>query len=217
MRVAHVNMSNHTHQCPGGFVEWNGNGRRLCTADSGSQGCFPHTFPLPGGPPYAHVCGRILAYQNRTPNAFFAHHVDRSLSIDEAYVDGISLTHGSSPRSHVWTFAAALDETLGHLSGCECSNSNVTETAEVPSFVGSHYFCDTGSRGSVTFRFYGGDPLWDGSGCGPESSCCSFNSPPWFYRQLATPTTDGLEMRVCRDSGVINEDTPFEVVELYVR
>lgn len=217
MRMAHVNMSNHTHQCPGGFVERNRDGRRTCVADSSEEGCFTHTFPLLAGPPYTHVCGRVLAYQDGTPNAFFAYQVDRQLGIDGTYVDGISLTHGSSPRSHVWTFAAALDETLGHLSACECSNSGATETVTVPPFVGGHYFCDTGSRGSVDFLFYGADPLWDGSGCGPQSSCCSFNGPPWFYRQLATPTSDGLEMRVCRDSGVVNEDIPFEVVELYVR
>ena len=31
-------------------------------------------------------------------------------TIDSNYVDGVSLTHGSNPRQHIWTFAAALDE-----------------------------------------------------------------------------------------------------------
>ena len=39
-----------------------------------------------------------------------------------------------------------------------------------------------------------GDPLWDGQGCGPTSSCCTFNSPPWFNVQLSSPTTDDIEM-----------------------
>ena len=42
------------------------------------------------------------------------------------------------------------------------------------------------------------DPLWDGKGCGPTNTCCSFNTPPWFVKGLASPTTDDLEMRVCR-------------------
>ena len=29
------------------------------------------------------------------------------LGIDRYYVDGISLTHGQSPRQHIWSFAGA--------------------------------------------------------------------------------------------------------------
>ena len=50
------------------------------------------------------------------------------------------------------------------------------------------------------------DPLWDGRGCILSNPCCSFNNPPWFYKQLPQPTTDDLEMRVCRDEDVGNED-----------
>ncbi len=57
------------------------------------------------------------------------------------------------------------------------------------------------------------DPLWDGAGCGPLSSCCSFNNPPWFYKQLATD--DNIEMRVCTTE--ICEDIAVEMVDIYVR
>ncbi len=33
-------------------------------------------------------------------------------SIDESYVDGLSITHGS-PRQHVWTFAASHGTEFG--------------------------------------------------------------------------------------------------------
>lgn len=216
MRVADLNMTDPAQQCPRGFAEINSGvaPTRLCTPDSNQAGCFSHTFPVTAR--YQHVCGKIIAYQDNTPNAFFPFHIRSSLTINDIYVDGISLTHGN-PRSHVWTFAAALDESLGHLSGCACSNVLADPTANLPPFMGQNYFCDTGSRNDVEFLFYADDPLWDGRGCGTDSSCCSFNDPPWFFRELVSATSDDLEMRVCRDSGRSNEDTPFEVVELYVR
>ena len=52
------------------------------------------------------------------------------------------------------------------------------------------------SEGLKTGFFYGDDPLWDGAGCGPQNTCCSFNTPPWFYRQ---PPLDDIEMRLYRN------------------
>jgi hypothetical protein len=216
MRVTNIDMRESAQQCPGSFVELvrDTEPNRLCTPSSSGEGCFSHTFPVTAS--YRHVCGRVIAYQDSTPNAFFGFHVRPSTTINDTYVDGISLTYGT-PRTHVWTFAAALDETTGHFSGCRCTNTNVDLTANIPPFVGNDYFCETGSREDVNFVFYAADPLWDGQGCGRNSTCCSFNNPPWFFRSLESATSDGLEMRVCRDSGSDNEDTPFEVVELYVR
>ena len=218
MRVAHVDMTNATHRCPGNFVELISEEapRRLCVPHSEAKGCFAHVFPVVG-PQFSSVCGKIIGYQNRTTNAFFPFFVDRSLTIDDVYLDGISLTHGSNPRLHIWTLAAALDETRGHSSGCRCSNILVNSSATVPNFVGDDYFCDTGSEEAVQFKFYPNDPLWDGEGCGDTNACCSFNNPPWFFRELASPTRDGIELRVCRDASTVNENIPFEVVELYVR
>ena len=59
---------------------------------------------------YNQVCGKIVAYQDKTPDAFRG----QQLSIESNYVDGISLTHGRSPRKHIWTFVAALDEVGVH-------------------------------------------------------------------------------------------------------
>ena len=217
MRAVLVNMTDPTHQCPDSYVELvrPTPPTRLCTPDSDNGGCFAHTFPV-SGPKYTHVCGRVIGYQDRTPNGFYPFQVAPSLGIDDLYVEGIVLTHGN-PRAHIWTFVGALDEETGHLSACECSNDLMSTAPNIPSFVGGDYFCDTGTRTTPGNEFYSNDPLWDGQGCGPRSSCCSLNSPPWFYKQLTSATDDGLEMRVCRDSGVTNENTPFELVELYVR
>lgn len=223
MRVAHINMTNSSHSCPPGkdFVEWTRPfpPRRLCIPNSNASGCFSHHFPVVAvGAGVSKICGRILSYQNGTPNAFYPSHVHSTRTIDDVYVDGVSLTHGRSTRSHIWTFAAALDETVGHLSGCECSNDLQLTSGSVPSFVGRDYFCSTASRGKVRFRFYAEDPLWDGKGCGPRNSCCLFNSPPWFTKDLTNfPAGGTIEMRVCRDAGSENENIPFQLVELYVK
>ena len=72
-----------------------------------------------------------------------------------------------------------------------------------------------GSFSTIEDRFEeGDDPLWDGAGCGPMSTCCA---PPWFYKQLPQPTTDDIEMRVCRDEDASNEDIAIEMVEIYIQ
>ncbi len=146
---------------------------------------------------FLRVCGKIKAYQFGHPDAF---RNDVS-NINGNYVDGVSLTHGR-PRQHIWTFAAARDESEIHpRSNCPCTNTCVGRRATPPpAFVGNDYFCDTGSSYDYANAiFYSGDPLWDGAGCGLNNACCFFNNPPWFYKQLPQPTTDDIEMRVCRN------------------
>jgi len=223
MRMAYIDMTNATHVCPAGgtFIERTRNDppRRLCIPRSPNSGCFSHKFPLPTlSFSVKQICGRISAYQNATTNGFYPFHLNSVRTIDDVYVDGISLTHGVSLKTHIWTFVSALDETRGHLSACACSNSEQLAASDIPSFVGDRYFCDTASRDEASFRFYPDDPLWDGKGCGAQSSCCSFNNPPWFTADLGdSPAGDAIEMRVCRDSSSANENIPFELVELYVK
>ena len=222
MRMAHINMTDPTHACPPGdtFIEWDRDTppKRLCIPKSNSTGCFSHKFPvLSLARNTSKICGRVIAYQNATPNGFYPFHTNINSGIDSVYIDGISLTHGLSSRTHIWTFVAALDETPGHLSACACSNRNQLASSRIPAFVGHRYFCDTGSRRDAEFRFYPDDPLWDGKGCGSFSSCCSLNNPPWFSTDLGDfAPGDSVEMRVCRDSSNTNENIPFELVELYV-
>ena len=60
-------------------------------------------------------------------------------------------------------------------------------------------------------------PLWDGAGCGQFNTCCTFNSPPWFLKEMSPSTNDGIEMRLCADQTRNNEDITFETLELYVQ
>ncbi len=67
--------------------------------------------------------------------------------------------------------------------------------------------------------FYAADPLWDGQDCGPTSTCCIFNNPPWFCKQLPQPTNTDLEVRLCsldRACAII-DNTPVELIEIYVK
>ena len=221
MRVANLDMTDPSQQCPSGFRSMS-SPRRSCGVLA--PGCTSTTFPV-HDVEYSRVCGRVIGYQKGSTNAFYKHNIETytnvhgsTVHIDGYYVDGVSLTHGSSPRKYIWTFAAALDETgQSGLSTCPCTRHDLPDTLLVPPFVGNDYFCETGSRNHFAFdQFYHEDLLWDGQGCGPQSTCCSFNNPPWFCKQLPQPTRDDIELRLCKDENDDNEDIPLEVVELYM-
>ena len=213
MRVANLNMTDSNQRCPSGFRLITSPKRTCGTPGSG---CVHTTFPL-NGVKYSRVCGKIIAYQYASPDAFGPYYNNRQHTIDSSYVDGVSLTHGRGPRKHIWTFASAVQETRSDRGTCPCTRTNRAYTGVVPPFIGQDYFCDTGSRYNWGYQFYHADPLWDGSGCGPTSSCCTFNNPPWFCKQLPQPTSDDIEMRVCLNQPRSDEDIALETVEMYVQ
>ena len=213
MRVAHLNMTDTNQHCPSKF--------RLITSPKRTCGtpgsrCVSTTFPL-NGVKYSRVCGKIIGYQYSNTDAFHPYYLDRSRTVDGQYVDGVSLTHGQTPRKHIWTFAAARDEIRSNRRVCPCTKNNTDFSGVVPPFIGQDYFCDTGSTYQVQAQFYHADPLWDGSGCGSTSSCCGFNNPPWFCKQLPQPTTDDIEMRACTDEVTSNEYLALETIEIYIQ
>lgn len=139
----------------------------------------------------------------------------------------MSLTYGS-PQQHIWSFAAALDERLGlrlvdngeYRSQCECTDNTDQAMLDVPSYVGNDYFCETGVPLGQRWNnsmFYADDPLWDGQGCGSFSTCCTFNNPPWFCKKLPQSTNADLEVRLCSYSVASIENTPIELLEIYVK
>ena len=164
---------------------------------------------------YSRVCGRIIAYQDRNTDGFFGL-VESFFQIDGPYVEGVSLTHGSmGSRQHIWSFASALGEGFSNTKWvCACSSSN--NWTHSTSFVGNDYFCDSGNHARVIPSiFHSTDPLWDGQGCGPSSTWCQFNNPPWFCKTLNQSTTDDLEVRICNYGGA--DDTPIQLLELYIQ
>ena len=214
MPVTKINMTNSSHTCPAGLKLLT-TPKRLCAMNIDGGGCSSATFNL-HGIRYTHVCGKIIGYQQKTPDAFVPYYRNRHLTIDDQYVDGISLTHGHNPRKHIWTFVAAFDEVLNGPNICPCTNIHNPLTIPIPPYVGSDYFCDTASETAYQFKFYPNDPLWDGHGCGRLNTCCAFNNPPWFMKELPSPTSDDIEMRLCADQSRDDEDINFETIELYV-
>ena len=217
MRVAYLNMSDATEECPPGFRLYNQNGIRACgrPGSSPANSCQSVKFPS-YSISYSQVCGRVIGYQYATTDAIDPHS-GRSKNINGAYVDGVSLTHGN-PRQHIWTFIAALQENTCNTDcrhECPCApNSPVT----VPSFIGNCYFCESGCPGHYEYNVLYTDPLWDGKQCGLiEKACCLAPGLPWFHKTLNSPTTDYIEMRVCSDQQPSNEDSPVGYYEIYVK
>ena len=208
--VAYLNMSDPFQQCPSVWQEIT-TPHRVCGRRSTRASCEGLTYST-GSEQYDQVCGRIIGYQIGTPDAF----PGSSLSIDTYYIDGVSVTFGS-PRQHIWSFVAGHDEVTS-VNSCPCVAGS-TNGNNIPSFVGYNYFCESGRiQKTNSFGFLSnGDPLWDGQGCGPNSTCCTFNSPPWFNVQLSSPTTDDIEVRICGNEAIGNEDTPIQLMELYVK
>ena len=218
MRVANIDMTDISQNCPSG-LSLTSSPKRVC--DIPSRGCVSIDFDI-HGVQYSHICGRVIGYQKYVPNAFWHH----SRGIDADYVYGVSLTHGQSPRQHIWTFAGARDESTGSSSlKCPCVNPNLDPTPTLPSFIGNDYFCDTAFETTWSSvpnyqSIQVSDPLWDGEGCGSTSTCCYDPqrevNPPWFVKTLSSPISDDIEMRLCAPSNNI-QTTPIEIVELYVQ
>ena len=84
-------------------------------------------------------------------------------------------------------------------------------------YIGSDYYCESGT-GSWSWVLYPNDPLWDGQDCnGLEHTCCDSPNLPWFCKELPEPTNDNLELRICGDQVLFDEDTPVDLVQLYIQ
>ena len=202
-RIAFLNMSDPSEQCPSGFGLYQSNGVRACgrPATEGTFSCVSTMFPS-NGQVYSQVCGRVVGYQRGTTDA-----VDDTLepgshnyNIDSHYVDDVSLTRGLSPHEHIWTFMAGLQEELVNNFQCPCNVDSV-QASKVQSFVGSNSYCESGVPQSTHVGvLYTSDPLWDGQQCSSEeATCCQVPGIPWFHRVLPSGTSDSIEPRVCAD------------------
>ena len=216
-RVALLNMTDPDEVCPSSLSMLT-SPVRGCGRPSTSVGCNAVLFNIVQD--YSEVCGRILAYQRGTPDAFHPFIIDGQTTIDSAYVDGVSLTHGpAGSRQHIWTFAAAPteDQNFNRYDLCPCITSSWPY--QVPAFIGSNYFCDTGNPflNAQFTPFYLDDPLWNGEGCSSRSMCCQFNDPPWFQTELPQATRDGVELRLCLDQVDVDEEVIISLIEIYVK
>ena len=212
-RLAYLNMSDDTQNCPPGFHLYNETDEvRACGRNGTIASCVSVQFPS-NGISYSQICGRVIGYQYFTTDAVWSHHNN----ISSYYVDGVSITRGS-PRQHVWTLMAGYTEPSAASWSCPCNNGS---TVSVVPFIGDNYFCESGNAdaSSTLPILYTSDPLWDGEGCGSlEAPCCTAPGLPWFHRDYGTnTTTDYIELRVCGNQGTSDEDSPVSFYEIYVK
>ena len=195
-RVAYLNTNKSDPiQCPSGLEERDDPPsciRNVSEAGCSSVGYLNHDIP------YRCIYGRVNARQSGSLDGFekFMDRPDMP-TLEDNYVDGVSLTHGSNSRNHIWTFVAGRS-TPPNCNACDNRR---------PSFIGSDFSCEVNvfcRFGDICF-----DQLWNG---GPQQ--CVGGAT--FYRQLSQPTTEDIEMRVCRDEMRNNEDILITLVDIYV-
>lgn len=216
--MAFLNMTDPDQNCPG---EWQlrSSPRRTCERRV-IRGCSLAAYSSPTS--YSEVCGRIIGYQYGSTDALYrpivARHTPDLASNQMSVMDGgIMLTHGRSPRKHIWTLFSGTSQRARGILGCPCNiNSSIRNRVPSP-WPGQDFFCDSATTvQSIDYHFYKNNPLWDGIGCNETlTTCCQFNNPPWFCKQLPQLTSDNIELRLCADNP--NEGTPIELIEIYVR
>ena len=220
-RVAHLNMSNPTETCPPAWVEYTSDGIRACRRPNSPGGSCPGTVYPINDHMYSKVCGSVIGYQLGSTDAF-ARGAGTSIqfTIDQAYVDGISITHGS-PRNHIWSYAAGANEVQQRGPDCSPNTCPCSGGPDSPPYVGNRYYCESAYQGSSCFivnTFLPNDPIWDDQQCNNEGTCCTgTNTPPWFSVDLGNPTSDDIEVRICHNQDTSDEDSPVEFIELYIQ
>ena len=201
-RIAYMNTDNEPVICPEGFqVRSYISNPPLCRLKYNDASCSAVIYSSIGMS-YSHVCGTVRIYPLETPDGFESHNkrISRNnQSVNQNYVDGVSLTHGTSPnRTHIWTYAAAI------LIGDDTDRCTTCDKNK-PFYIGTNFTCTAGHCNPQSCF---DDAIWtDGLPCvGNET----------FYRQLSESTTDNIEMRVCRDQGRWDEDILISYVEIFV-
>ena len=186
----------------------------VCRSGNDAAGCYSAIFTT-YNITFNKICGQVKGYQKGTPEAFHSTKYDTK-SINDHYVDGLSITLGN-PRKHVWTYVAGASDEYNYVnSNCPCA---ATPGPDLPAFVSHNYYCESGNTGAVSRDvFYTSDMLWDGYGCHHvNNNCCTNPNMPWFFRQFSNSMHDDLEARICNRESFVDEDILVESIELHVQ
>ena len=216
MRIGYFDMRGNLAECPEPLERFAVNGRWYCRR--AAQPCTSvHLSAL--GKNYTAVCGMVEGYQYGHMDAF--QHSTASRTPDDLYADGISITHGSSPRRHLWTYAVGLNANPDSNPQWQCPCTVLGTSRTLPTFLNDDYYCDSGNPSRNTWKHHYLHPerLWDNSGpsCVSGSTCCDNPSQPWFKKRMTQPANEDVEMRWCGDEPPNNEATATTRVELYIR
>jgi len=202
--------------CPSGWTLMTtpgANSKTVCRSGNDNGGCHSTTFTNYNISFYK-VCGQAKGYQKGTTDGY-SHKVT---TINQPYVDGLSITLGD-PRKHVWTYAVGQNDERSNYDRVTCP-CGVIKGPDSPSFVGDHYYCESGNSVANNFTenaYYTTDPLWDGLECSLSVNCCTQPDMPWFLRQFATAQETFIEARICKNGPFSDEDILVESMELYIQ
>ena len=201
--------------CPKGWTKAKANNIDVCRSPSDDAGCYSTTFKV-NGEQYHKVFGMVVGYQKGTTDGFAPS--TKRYGINEPYVDGVSITLITDEgRKHVWSYGCGIASNIDRsISNCPCS---VYPGQAPPSFVGEHYYCQSGNQGSghSTDVYYTTYPLWNGTGCDNiKDDCCANVGLPYFYREFPTVQDSDFEVRICSDGTFANEAVLVSQLALYV-
>ena len=203
MRAAFLDMTDPGNTCPENLTYTAINSTRMCRRDV-AAGCNSVTYAT-HMIPYTKVCGRARGYQQDSPDGFGYYLYSNHSTLEDFYVDGLSVTHGS-PRNHIWTFAAGVAKDYDYAYCCNCPCATPFAGPASPPFVGENYFCESGNTGNFERdQWYLDDPLWDSQGCASGSTCCD-RGGPWFSTTLTREVSDDIEVRMCTHPDVQDAD-----------
>ena len=157
---------------------------------------------------YSEIRGFARGRQHGTTDAFAALEEVGYRSIEEPYVDGLSITVGA-PREHVWTFAAGLFDfaALDDPNMCPCATGRPP-----PSFVADAYDCDASNTdgGALDCRWHDGT-LWDVT----RSCDVPATEEDVPFEVNVGPRSDPIDLRLLLDQD--DENISIQALELYVR
>ena len=208
-RIANIDISAGDN-CPSGWRQDTFSNVTFCRVVSdGSHTCSSAYFST-NGTSYQKVCGKARGYQKGLPIGFHNSHIGQT--IDGYYADGLLIIVNSSPREHIWTYTVGRYENRTDCCNCHCA---AIPGYSPPSFVGTSYYCETGTNYPGVSGHYFNDPLWDGSGC-DASNCCNNPLLPWFHKELSRNTTSDIEARICTTYGS-GSSALIDQLELFVQ
>ena len=108
-RIANINISA-GDDCPGEWRKATQSGVSFCRVASNNRFvCSSANFST-NGISYQRVCGRARGYQKGQTLGFFIHTKPKPTSSDDFYVSGLSITYGSNPHQHIWSFVSGNSE-----------------------------------------------------------------------------------------------------------
>ena len=193
--------------CPNNeFVPHNLNNYHVCRAKGTVVYCASLQLES-HGVKYSQVCGTAKGYQAGSTHAFKS-----GVDINSPYLSGVSITHGSPKRSHVFSLAAGLIDRIAAEFTCPCNGGT---THKPPAFVGDDYYCESGATNIPKPKvILDDDPLWDGEKFLNNEEHCDRAAMPLFKSSISPATSDQLELRLCRNKQ--ETDVYLESFDIYI-